>query len=248
MATVTDPAPSVFTILETSSILVDAPLNREGTPIGRPVFGQVARISDGRMLGRSEVISRHGDALISLGPVDPATGKAELAQAKDWGGELEARLSAFSQKAGVYTFPDTPDPTEVERFVALWPKVSAQLGLAVQVRPDPLFGKGSAWHAPKPGRTEVAPPLAEFREYYERDVRGDFGVHGSFNPEPLTAEQIFVLPTLPIELQNRHTVLSSSGIVRSRYERPGGWQRYVDVVTVLRAGAARDARDDGALT
>ncbi len=70
------------------------------------------------------------------------------------------------------------------------------------------------------------------RQYFKRHVQGDWGSNGTFDPAPLTAEQVWAIGLEQVVSpgrRNDHAVQSGLGIIISEYDR-------VRVVTVLAPG------------
>ena len=56
------------------------------------------------------------------------------------------------------------------------------------------------------------------RRFLARHQAGDWGAHGTHADQALAAAEVWMLPLLSIEAQNRHAVrMPASAVVRSRY-------------------------------
>jgi hypothetical protein len=191
-------------------------------------FGTIARLSDDRTVARVVNHDRAGVELCRYADWDSERGclAGPWDGGEDWPGFVERKSEELAITVGVLPVPQR-EPTEIERFCGMWPEVAKALGLRAEAPPKPLFEIGRTLSAKGVGSGELL----------DRHAHGDFGIYGSFDPTPLTPEQLFLIGVLAPALANSHAIQTGKGTVRSAYAVSPG--RVVKIFTVL---AGRDGK------
>lgn len=203
------------------------------------LWGNAARLPDGRVVARHENLGGTGTAWSEIDPtkVDWAFDPTQKVQRPD--GSVGYRLEGFDHtniiaimdqagevrrmKTRVREWwrlaPETdPAADEFKRFQAAWPHVAAELGIMVEPAASTMMFATGVVEYPKPvgaerGWTGGAP----WRECLRRHVHGDYGDHGQHNPTPLSDGEIWAIGLQPIGRQNDAAIAAGNGMVRSKY-------------------------------
>ena len=180
-------------------------------------MGELARLSDGRTMGRTWGFDQAGNPLFSYGEWDQEKKQATIIPTPDPVDAIQRIVEAVEGKFGLHTLPHNPEPTEEDRFLDQWPTVGAKLGLSTTKPVTFLFDPGRVSY-PKAGITDV-------RTWFNKHVTGDHGI-GQHDPTPLSLEEQFCLSMLPSSRQSDHAIHTGRGVIRSCYGDVG-------VVTIL---------------
>jgi len=234
-------------------------------PLAPAVEGDIARIGD-RVYARFSIPGRDGRPCVgvaelpaaeSMPDVDPRMphdidliGAAMGTTWVDYAGQIES--TRRDRPDEFYPLGPEPEP-EIDRFCREWPDVAARLKLQAIPPPPRLFAPGPVWRSLKLAHQGVDDGL--LRRVLARHVAGDWGEYGRHADLVLTAAELWILPLLSVETQNRHAVRTPvSGAIRSRYRlepqafgvwrsRRPAWQAdtvdvFLDLTTAVGPGPA----------
>lgn len=178
------------------------------------IRGDLARLSDGRLMSRTRSVDKAGNQLLSYGLYDPDQNRVEIGAAPDPVAALDRIADHLEQKQGLLTLSHRPEPGPEDRFIADYGPLGAaileKLNLAPQVMPTFLFGPGLTRY-PNQG---IAGGAARVRELFFRHAVGNYG-DSQFNATPLTIEERWCLGMLTAARQSDHAIQTGRGIVRS---------------------------------
>jgi hypothetical protein len=209
----------VFEIIEKNVILavMRNPVNPEKKVTVR---GDVARLGDGRLIGRSKSFDVVGNHLFSYGLWDPHARRAAMIPSRDTVADLTKIVERVEIKLGVHALSHKPPLTALEKFVAEVGPDGASMaraaGLTMPTHVSFLFDPGTVRYQ-KQG-------IANVRQIFERHVTGDWGGtggiggNGTWNSAFLTEEERWLIHSLPVGRQNDHCVQTGRGIIRSQYD------------------------------
>jgi hypothetical protein len=182
------------------------------------VFGDVARLPDGRCIARWQVRGWAGDTIWAFRQwfeqddpglcLPPFDGRAFI-----WN-QRNNRPEAFTRL-------DPLPPTAAERFRRENPELAAELGL----KPSPpaevgLFAPGVTWVPVAPGGLPADP----WRSYVNFHCRGAWGEYGSASSVPNEPGAAWMLFEAPIAVQNSAAAMAQVGVIKARYKLPEQWQ------------------------
>jgi hypothetical protein len=178
----------------------------------------IARLTDGRIVARSESGGAGNLPVFAYGPFDVATGLASLAPTPDVPGKFLQMQSTIRQTPfRTVQLNERLADCEQARFAAMWPQVASQLGVAPPSAIVPAFPVG-------PGCIFSPEGNIDFLPFYERHAIGDHGRFGNDAvdgpQEPLNADERFMVQTLPVSRQNFLAKSVRRGVVRSSFNYP----------------------------
>jgi hypothetical protein len=262
--TTTPDAPTApqFAIIERGVVLSDRrKAKRDPQRYSKPVVGDVARLSDGRLIARFVRAGSDGTPLWQYIPYDPEVDVSTvyLPAPTDWGERLRSKTEQI--RGGHHTLLERNEVLEVQRFrrefpsIAALPGLSGQLEAVVPYQSSRLFEPGSVLY---PIATEGVSFNTEWwRHWVELHASGDWGVHGHHVDKRYTDEDLWTRDEMAQNVQNSIACGTRSGACLSRWilgeeaqvrwlkpqlsyselgERP---TRCVDIITAFLRGGAR---------
>lgn len=135
--------------------------------------------------------------------------------------EIQSRLEATWGKNWLPIELETDRDRERRRLVAEFPLMASEMGLVVSEEPR-LFAPGRIRRHPDCHGLE--PDYAEFVRLHSQ---GQWGAYGANDDEPLSAGEVFSIGLQPPNVQNRHSVRTGHGPIRSRWRLDDEQQRRV---------------------
>jgi hypothetical protein len=210
---------SVFEVIEHNVLL--AVMRNPANPEKKlTVRGDVARLGDGRLMGRSTSIDSVGNKLHSYGIWEPHSRRAAMTPSRDVVADLSKIVEKIHIKLGVHVLSHKPPMTALEKFVAeLGPdgaSMARNAGLAMPTHINFLFDPGRVTYQ-KEGIRNV-------RQAFERHVVGDWGGtggiggNGTWNSAVLSEEERWMIHALPVSRQNDFCVQTGRCLIRSQYD------------------------------
>ena len=226
--------PATFEILDRGITIVPA------APEQRAVVGDVARLSDGRLLARSTEEKfafcsatgrrrRDGELhtywSFDFDPKVPrrviATGPPDLAPG------MAATMERLAARSPLGIVGATAEDAEFAEFTGKYPRIAALLKIP-SGREPPLRSR----HGTMPGvvsspdrRCGVSP---EWASALVSHISGDYGRIGRHDPTPLTQEEKWLLGLLPRARLNDAAIESGNGSVTSEFVLPNDLQQQLD--------------------
>ena len=203
---------STFQLLHESAI-VSSSSNPVDPDKRTHIMGDVARLSDGRIMARTKRFDAAGNTLFSYGPWDADRQQAIVSPAPDPVAVLDKIADAIERKYGLHVLPHYPQPGAAERFMLDYPGLGAEILEKLKLTPPkpPVFRfDPGQTHYPKAG-------LADAREWFYQHVTTCYGEYGQSDPTPLSLEEQWTLNLLSIARQSDHAVQTGRGIIRSRF-------------------------------
>jgi hypothetical protein len=217
-AVAAEPVDAEFKLLSPYALVV--PARSHGGIFSNPVFGEIAHLPNRGRVARwaSRFPSGVVDFSYRTDPAEVDVQQETLHIAADETGVVLAALeqARLDAKRRMTTVELTPLEIERDRFAAQYPLVAEFLQVS-RARPHRLFEPGPCW---RPTAFNPACGEIEWAAHRDRHTAGEWGDHGSFDPAPLTAEEIWSISLQPAAVRNRHTIATGQGVIRSRYPLP----------------------------
>jgi hypothetical protein len=177
------------------------------------IHGDVARLGDGRLVGRAKSLDAAGNPQFAYGPWDSHARRAVLTPARDAVADVNKTFDAVNGKLGLHVLDHRAPLTPLERFCKeVGPdavSIAQACGLALPVHPAPLFN---------PGRTVYQKQgIDNVRQYFTRHTTADYGNGAKWSSNVLTFEELWCIGMLPVARQNDHAIQTGRGMIRSVY-------------------------------
>jgi hypothetical protein len=207
--------PETYDSFEILHELIEARPREGGTP---PIFVDIARVPGHGLVARA-TMGFPPNLFIRLWTWDAELRKLgrELAHTPDGAGIMQAQIARFAKPTTMfwsYVAPSIED--EIRRFSQAWPAIAPLLKLN-EVLPQPRFPHG---HIQTPKATDYH---VDWPKYVKLHVEGDWGRNGQLDETHVfTPAERFILPMLPIGLQNLDAIKLSRGCVRSQHDAMAG--------------------------
>ncbi len=199
-----------FRVVQTAVLLENLRRTAPGAPI---INGDVAQLEDGSLVARAITTNSRGDSVCrwrSFDAKDDDPTVPHIWQGGDAAYDMAAEIERWPGRWTGLAWGD--DPTEIDRFLATWPEVSAVIGLQPEVRPFRLF---------EPGQIKLRRPRGvgpvDWRQALLEHIAGNFGKGEVYDPSPLSPGIVWTIGLQPVAVQNNAAIASGRGAVRSRY-------------------------------
>jgi hypothetical protein len=201
-----------FSVIETNVLLHERRNPADPDKLIK-VYGDVARLGDGRLVGRSKSFDLAGNPLYAYGTWNAHARRAVLTPARDAVADLSKTFDAVNGKLGLHTLEHRAPLTSLERFCAeVGPdavSIANACGLTLPVHPTPMFNAGVVRYQKK--------GIDNVRQYFSRHIQGDYGDGAKWNSNVLTFEDLWCIGMLPVARQNDHAIQTGRGMIRSVY-------------------------------
>jgi hypothetical protein len=178
------------------------------------ISGQVAKMSDGRLLTRSMKFDSFGNPQFSYGQWDQERQQATgFGSTREDAADFKAKWDKLEFTHGFHRLPPQAPPGEINRFCEAWPEVSALLGVRPAGPVQHLFASGPICY-PKVLNTATA------RKVFDLHISGDFGSYFYDPTHKLTDEQVWLSghKDTPIDIRNACAIQSRQGVVTSNHD------------------------------
>jgi hypothetical protein len=204
---------NTFEVLHTSVILAD---RRAAQPFSSIVQGDVARLSDGRTVGRVRCSDGDGGLEFAYAPFheDSRLGGEFSAQPMRWAARMKAEIETMNVVSGMRRLEPTSFQTECAAFRKQFPAIASFMGLE-RNRPTPIFSVGATMSPIRPPQGIV--PHEDVWAFLDRFQAGDWGLNGTMDFTPLTPEEAWCVDMLPVTRRNAAAVLTGNGIIRGDF-------------------------------
>jgi hypothetical protein len=201
------PAPRAWRLIHSNIVLSD----RRDKGYNR-IFGDVAELSDGRLVCRYLMFGRDGTPITICSPWSPDDKlEAPRPPGIDWGGNIRQTIESGPRHHQLAP----PDALELERFKAAWPVLASRLGIEADPGPKKIFEAGPTFYPVASDSVSFNP--AWWRSKVDRHCSGDFGAYGVWSAVDLTNDVIWSVFEAGIEAQNIVAIATQSAAVRSRF-------------------------------